>query len=155
MTTTREPLMLSDTAMVLLRQSIEVQEFISTLHEAFHAEMQRLSYPPRSMRYIQTWNSWRDSDAYRLRAQIYEELLRDIWHLWAYPDIPVSCHLDWHVVLDAELMTLAEKAFLDYGPVFWIAPRNAFLLMGTEFIPELQAAYTKALMLRTQTKTTL
>jgi|GEM_PF-4716675 len=73
MTMTREPLMLSDTAMVLLRQSIEVQEFISTLHEAFHAEMQRLSYPPRSMRYIQTWNSWRDSDAYRLRAQIYEK----------------------------------------------------------------------------------
>lgn len=146
---TNEPLMLSDTAMMLLRQSIENADFINT----FNGELRKSPLSPLSLEYGQR-EQVVSENAYDVRRQIHEELLLDIWCLWAYPDIPILRYLEWHVVLDAHLMVLAEKAFLAYHRHLWLVPRNVNHLIGTYFIPELEAAYKRGWAIHTQTKTT-
>jgi hypothetical protein len=105
MSTTRESLMLSDTAMVLLRRYEEVDT---------HYWAMRKVLPPAglaSSKEIQGyWKEWEQRhNNTHLIHQVQQELLQDIWFLWRYPDIQPIRHLEWHVTLAGELIEWAEQ----------------------------------------------
>jgi hypothetical protein len=97
-----EPLILSDTAMVLLQRYVEIDDDYQTINA------QAVNYPERlDKSFYRTRH-----DLLPIRGRIGDELLSDIWFLWAFPDVSVMRHLNWHFVLTDLLMRLITKVSL-------------------------------------------
>jgi hypothetical protein len=103
MTTSREPLILSDTAMVLLRRYEEFKD---------HQQAVRDLLAPYSLGAskdtLENWRTWLRLHNNGLRSQLENELLEEIQLLWRYPDLRLVRHLDWHLRLEADFITWAE-----------------------------------------------
>jgi hypothetical protein len=135
--TNREPLMLSDTAMVLLREYVDLKDHFTALLGAMTQDLSPTSPPLNDIAKILTnnWsvtelstdaeieasakvlmNNWSENDLslpiFTLPARIEhveEELLQELWLLWTSPDVTPIRTLDWHIVFDEALMAAAEK----------------------------------------------
>jgi hypothetical protein len=161
---TRAPLMLSDTAMMLLRQYHELEEsYCAFEEEKIYLE----KFNPRRFDsiHIKEWlaisfyhSSWE-------RHEIQRYLMHEIWLLWSFPDIPLIRHMDWHMAFNKPLMTMAEKTFIppDEYPrlaALFMTRTPGMLFMTRQrndtrwFLETLDIAYTKALAIHLQTKTT-
>lgn len=100
---TLEPLMLSDTAMVLLRRRAEQWENIKVY---FTVESD-------SWRAIDNWSNLAGVPgmSHVLQA-IEEELLVEMWHLFVHRDLEPVRSLEWHLTLSKTSMWIARKTFL-------------------------------------------
>jgi hypothetical protein len=149
---TREPLMLSDTAMVLLRQYSEMNTDYWVTQKALSQVISRVSkeYDRAKYEWFETHNHS------HIIGAVQSELMHEIWLLWTFRDMPIVHYLEWHLVFNLPLMTMAEKTFIlphEY-PRRNIRSMTKKSMDTTWFLETLEIAYTKALALRTQTKTT-
>jgi hypothetical protein len=105
---TREPLMLSDTAMVLLRHYRELCEHRWTMEEILSFGKPDLTEEQQA-----EWREWLHTHNHMEHiGQIERELIDEIWHLVTSLDQPVIRHLDWHLVFDDRLMGWVERTFM-------------------------------------------
>jgi hypothetical protein len=124
---TRPPLVLSDTAMVLLRRSVEATEYGRSIQSSHHWQIER---------------------------EIQQELMHEIWLLWTFPDLLPKRHLDWHIIFDTTLMMMAEMMLIS---PYEYSRGNRRFMSGYDtkcFIEKLEAAYRSGLISYIQTKTT-
>src|SRR5690348_10710287 len=100
---TREPLMLSDTAMVLLRRYVELQE------EAF--ETLSRSSDNESYKSLETtyWSVL--SEFHQELEHVAAELLSEVGLLWSFPDLVPLRYLEWHFTFDTDFMHLLSGFF--------------------------------------------
>ena len=105
---TRQPLMLSDTAMVLLRRYSEQDDAYWANHTALSQLIPKTSIEWDRARYV--W--YETHNHYSEIRQVQGALMVEIWLLWAFPDIPIVRRLNWHLVLNDSLMTMAEIIFI-------------------------------------------
>ena len=104
----RKPLMLSDTAMVLLRQYSDI--------EADYWAMQ-MALAPLIPRPSEAWDTaeheWFVTHNHSaVISDVQWKLMHDIWLSWTFRDVPIVRHLDWHLTLNMPLMVMAEKSFI-------------------------------------------
>lgn len=103
-----DTLMLSDTAMVLLRQYVEVWQDYKALNQLFEEAQRDPDHP-----YYNNFELIQNITARRTRMDhLSMDLVQDIWYLWHYDDISVIRHLDWHLTLDPDAMRLAAEIYL-------------------------------------------
>jgi len=103
----REPLMLSDTAMVLLRHYDELDnkyltEMVSKLSLTLTVETLlgiRADIFTKS----------------QLREVIKSEFLDETWLLWRFQETSIMRVLEWHFVFNETLMTMAETMFSSWN----------------------------------------
>jgi hypothetical protein len=119
---TREPLMLSDTAMVLLQEYVEIKNHKTNMLKAALQEIfpQIASFQEASGLFLALIPEEREKLMTRIVQRLQEdlsvqreldvefELVQEIWTLWTSPDLTPIRLLDWHLAFDAELMMLAE-----------------------------------------------
>jgi hypothetical protein len=137
----REPLILSDTAMVLLREYSEIDKdyFVSAARANVFSV---IGYAGSARRDV--------------LESVGNELLSDIWVSWIFPNQSFIRHLDWHFVFTNDLMKLISK--LDLSPLQTnTSPENRSLhrLRRQTFLDMLVNAYQDALEEKAETKTTL
>lgn len=143
---TRAPLTLSDTAMVLLRQ-------YSELEGDYWAARMALSkiFPQPSREIDAVQYEWYETHNYsHVIGEIRWALMQEIWLLWTFPDIPIVRHLEWHLVFNMPLTTMAEKTFIPHHEY----PRRNIRFMTRKptesswFLETLEIAYKKQLATR-------
>lgn len=141
---TREPLMLSDTAMVLLRRSVEANIYVQSVRSLLGEDPAKL---------VPGQGSWfRDgfqAHAYDIEIRnVNRALMYDVWLLWTFRDIPVIRSLDWHLSLNETLISMAGKTFL---PLDQVQHETRIVTQsredGVRFISALHLAYRQALEL--------
>jgi hypothetical protein len=141
---TREPLMLSDTAMVLLKRSFDASSYVQSVTPV-------LGVDPDSHRYVPGYVRWFPEG---LHPFLYDREIRDVnralvyevWLLWTFPDIPITRGLEWHLSFNNTLMLMAENTFL---PVEQVQHGTQTVTLsrkdGVRFISALHFAYREAL----------
>jgi hypothetical protein len=99
-----KPLMLSDTAMALLRQydALDYQYLKDLLNEPLSALTRTYIHEVRS--------DMLKHAVFRDRLQ--SDILREIWLLWMFPDLQITRSLKWHFVLDNEFMRWVDQNHL-------------------------------------------
>lgn len=103
---TAEPLMLSDTAMVLLRRYMEIHTHFEEMRQEFCPDETDVSDET-----YRVWHDWLEYANPLMRMfSVQEEFLRDVYLLWLSRDMSPVRHLDWHLVLSGELIAWAEKS---------------------------------------------
>jgi hypothetical protein len=137
-----KPLMLSDTAMVLLREYACIDEDGRAMLADPLVDDDLLKAPVE-------WDNFSPLLDYgsRLRSM----LMYEIWLLWTYSDIELIRHIDWHLVLDDHLMSLAQKTFFSTRS-YRISDRTIHPHYHGLFAEELLKAYKNALETRLNTK---
>lgn len=141
-----KPLTLSDTAMVLLRQYSEIEG-------DYWAMQMALSHmiPRTSKEWDQAEYEWFETHNHSATiSDVQWQLMHEIWLLWTFRDVPIARRLDWHLVLNLPLMTMAEKTFI---PLREYPRRNIRLMTKkpgdtTWFLETLDIAYKKELTSR-------
>ena len=103
-----KPLMLSDTAMVLLRQYSEIEADYWAMQMALNQAMPRDTEEWAAAEY--TWFATHNHNA--IISAVQWNLMHEIWLLWTFRDVPIVRHLDWHFTLNMPLMTMAERSFI-------------------------------------------
>jgi hypothetical protein len=149
--TPRAPLMLSDTAMVLLRQYIALNDHRDAIRDILTPYDSRVSEEAK-----QRWIAWLEGHDDQAETQMETELLQEIWLLWRSQDLPLIRHLDWHLILEGDFIMWAEKSRIleqnngvGQGRSNWETSS-----MLVRFFIKLSEAYTKAFAAHIQTKTT-
>lgn len=137
----REPLMLSDTAMVLLREYVEIHDRLNEIN--FYTcltEQEKIT----------------KSELRREMSFLEQEFMYDIWHLWVFPDIPIMRYLEWHVVFNERLTSISWRLFLPPARVrrHYADPIRPDTWSLGPFIEELEALYRQTAAQHAQTKTT-
>jgi len=160
----REPLILSDTAMVLLRDYMDIKQHQQSMYQAVIQEFlpATASWAPK----VAYWMRLSLSESSLITQQLAErlqttqdifgrtvedvefELMREIWTLWTLPDLRPIRLMDWHLVFDSDLMALAE-AYLVTRPEHALR-RLERVMVGIvnpydPFLDRLSAAYQTAL----------
>ena len=144
---TREPLMLSDTAMVLLRRYVELQE------DAFETFSRSLDK--------EIFNSL-DGSFWTVRVEFHQELedvatelVSELRLLWSFRDLVPIRHLVWHFIPEESVMNRLNEFF---KPLSLEIKLNGILFQPignvSDLVEYIADAYTKALAAYTQTKTT-
>jgi hypothetical protein len=144
---TREPLMLSDTAMVLLRQYVELQE---DTFETFSRSTNSQIF--NSMQ----GSHWTlDSEFRQELENVAYELMNELRLLWLFTDLGPLRHLDWHFTLEDDLMNRLNELF-EPAPIVIEINGVSFHPIGNiaHFVDCIAVAYKEALAIHTQTKTT-
>jgi len=141
-----KPLMLSDTAMVLLRQYSEI--------ESDYWAMQ-MALAPLIPRPSEAWDiaehEWFVTHNHSaMISDVQWALMHDIWLTWTFRDVPLVRHLDWHLTLNMPLMTMAERSFISlrdytYRSIRAVTKKPADT---TWFLETLDVAYKKELASR-------
>lgn len=146
----REPLMLSDTAMVLLRQYIDFNDHREAVRDIL---LPYSSGASEEAKY--NWMVWLDDNP--SRTQLESELLQEIWLLWCYPDLKPIRYLDWHLTLEGDFIMWAENSrILEQNNGVDEGYRGHWDMRFplTTFFIRLCEIYREALAIRAQTKTT-
>lgn len=141
MTITREPLMLSDTAMVLLREYACIDEDGRAMLADPLVDDDLLKAPVE-------WDNF--SPLLNYGSRLRSMLLYEMWLLWTYSDIELIRHLDWHIVLNDDLMTLAQKTFTSTRS-YKVSDGTIHFRYHGLFAEELLKAYKNALETRLNT----
>jgi hypothetical protein len=128
---TREPLMLSDTAMVLVRRLIELDNDNLAFRE-YQGSLRNTNVGP--------WPPPQPESLFLYR-RVEDELFHEIRCLWLFPGLPLTRHLDWHILFDEQLMTAAEVVCVSSH-----SDERALALVM--FIAKLIKKYQKTLALR-------
>src|SRR5688500_1207199 len=95
--TPRAPLILSDTAMVLLRQYIDLNDHREAIRDILTPYSSSVSEEAK-----QSWIAWLEGHDDQAETQMETELLQEIWLLWRSQDLPLIRHLDWHLTLEGD-----------------------------------------------------
>jgi hypothetical protein len=141
-----KPLMLSDTAMGLLRQYSEIEGDYWAMQMALAPVIPRPSEEWDIVEY--TWFATHNHTA--IISDVQWNLMHEIWLLWTFRDVPIVRHLDWHFTLNMPLMVMAEKSFIslrDYSR-FGIRYLTKKPADTTWFLETLDIAYKKELASR-------
>jgi hypothetical protein len=141
---TREPLILSDTAMVLLQRSVEENMHVQIVENTFGS-------PIESPGQAAPWyEGLRPSAYFHDIKDCHRRMMHEIWLLWTFQDVPIIRHLEWNLRFNDTLMAMAKKSFVpleDYAQ-----RRTWFITSGPletiHFIEALHLAYHKALTMR-------
>lgn len=141
-----KPLMLSDTAMVLLRQYSEIEADYWAMQMALaHA------IPRPSEEWDIAEHEWfKTHNHSAMISDVQWALMHDIWLSWTFSDVPIVRHLDWHLTLNMPLMVMAEKSFISlrdytYRSIRAVTKKPADT---TWFLETLDIAYKKELASR-------
>jgi hypothetical protein len=143
-----KPLMLSDTAMVLLHHYAEIsnhRRVVSHFMELMSASSPDSALQPSSKNWHVTSLRYRDMGA------MQHEILTEIWLVWAFPDLVPIRSLEWHLILDAPLMTLLEEIFVSRPEYPFRARLKFFIGRDSEliqFIDLLESTYEVSLAQR-------
>jgi hypothetical protein len=141
-----KPLMLSDTAMVLLRQYSELEGDYWAMQMALSHAMPRGTEEWQTAEH--TWFATHNHNA--TISAVQWDLMHEIWLLWTFRDVPIARQLDWHLTLNMPLMMMAEKSFIslrDYSRfgIRYLTKKSADT---TWFLETLDIAYKKELASR-------
>jgi hypothetical protein len=104
----KHSLMLTDTAMVLLRQYVEAWHDYKVVNQLFEEAQRDPEHP-----YHNNFELIQTITARRTRMDhLSRELVQDLWYVWHYDDLVVIRYLDWHLTLDPDAMRLASEIYL-------------------------------------------
>ena len=128
----REPLMLSDTAMVLLRE----------YQHLYEGEVGRLRNRNTDSQYIAQYASTAPD-----LSHVVTEFVRELEALWLSADLVPRRSLDWHFVLNDDLAAQIEKVFelLPNHRVPWLGEYTDYLHLNL-FVAAVAQAYQEALV---------
>jgi hypothetical protein len=151
-----EPLMLSDTAMVLLGQYVEIEEYVLAIETALYQQVG----PPSRERTLAE-NAWSQTHNYPRSSlmAMQRQLREEIWYLWMFPDIPVVRHLSWHLVLPQNIISYIPDAWRPARAPHRPEPFFSLISLSHDkqdgyLIPQIVREYKMALAAHAQTKTT-
>ena len=145
----REPLMLSDTAMVLLRRYFELYERTLDVYRQIGHGLTS----PMTKDELQEYREWHQlHNVSRRMGEMQRDLLEEFCLLWSFPDLPPIQQLDWHFVLEGDLLAFfVDLVYRSPEQRIFFSPLGE---IASNFVGLLMRDYKNALAERAQTKTT-